>query len=55
MEPNITQSNSILSSYPNTAAPHPWLMLVSRSLLFIIFQVVVMLVLAVSGSGALVD
>lgn len=42
----------------NTTAPkssYPWLMLISRSILFIIFQILIMLVLAASGTTSAWD
>jgi hypothetical protein len=45
MQTGTTQSNSM------TAVSHPWLMLISRSVLFIIFQALIMLALVVSGTA----
>jgi hypothetical protein len=51
METNVTQYNSMPASHSATAVSRPWLMLISRSVLFIIFQALIMLALAVSGTA----
>ena len=49
MQTSSAQPNSIPASYSTTAVSHPWLMLISRSVLFIIFQVLIALILMMTG------
>jgi hypothetical protein len=49
MQTKNVQLNSMPVAYSKTTTSHPWLMLISRSVLFIIFQALIMLALAVSG------
>ena len=48
---NISRSSSIRDSVA-TPVSYPWLMLVSRSALFLFFQVLITLVLAAAGTAA---
>lgn len=49
------QPNSISVSHSISAISHPWLMLISRSVLFILFQALIALVLAASGTASAWD
>ena len=51
MQRNNVQLKSMLAAYSKTTVSYPWLMLISRSVLFIIFQALIMLALAVSGTA----
>lgn len=48
MQTSITKFGSLPVS-PSTAVSHPWLMLISRSVLFLLFQGLIALVLAATG------
>ncbi len=56
MSTSTTSSTSIPISHPeSTAASRPWLMLISRSALFIFFQVLIALILAATGTKSAWD
>jgi hypothetical protein len=50
MQKTLTQSNSALSSITAVAPSLPWLMLFSRSALFLLFQVLIALILLAFGT-----
>lgn len=54
MQTSTAQSTSPAASL-NTAASHPWLMLISRSLLFLLFQGLIALVLIAAGTPSAWD
>ena len=49
MQTSTTKPSSIPISYSTTIASYPWLMLLSRSALFLFFQLLITLVFAVAG------
>jgi hypothetical protein len=56
MQTNISNSRSrLISRTETTTFLHPWLMLISRSILFIIFQVLIALILMVMGTSSAWD
>ncbi len=62
MQTSTTRSPSLPISSPGAAVSRPWLMLVSRSVLFLFFQIFIALILALTGtksawdeSGVLLD
>jgi len=52
MQTRTTQPGSITISRPAASASYPWLMLVSRSVLFLVFQALIALILAAMGTAA---
>lgn len=51
MQTSTTQSGSMpIASSERTAVSHPWLMLISRSVLFMIFQALIALILFAAGT-----
>lgn len=55
MQTSTTQPNSMPISNSTTAVSHPWLMLISRSVLFILFQALIALFFAVTGNASAWD
>ena len=49
---STAKSSSMPISHGTTAMSHPWLMLISRSVLFILFQVLIALALVASGTAS---
>lgn len=49
MQTSTTKSRSLPVSRSATVASYPWLMLVSRSILFVLFQILIALILAATG------
>jgi hypothetical protein len=49
MQTSTTKSSSIPALYATTAVSYPWLMLISRSVLFMFFQALIALTLAATG------
>jgi len=55
MQTSTTQSSSMPISKAETAISHPWLMLISRSVLFLLFQGLIALILMATGTRSAWD
>ena len=55
MRTSTTKSRSMSISNPTTAVSYPWLMLISRSALFLLFQLLIALVLVLAGTPSAWD
>ena len=55
MQTTTTQPSSMPISSSATTISHPWLMLISRSVLFLIFQALIALIFAVAGTTSAWD
>ena len=55
MQTSTTQPSSMPKTNSTTAVSHPWLMLISRSVLFILFQVLIALFFAATGTTSAWD
>jgi hypothetical protein len=55
MQTSTTQPNSVPVAQSTARVSHPWFMLISRSLLFILFQALNTLILAVAGTTSAWD
>ena len=55
MQTSGPRSSSMPISRPATANSHPWLMLISRSVLFILFQALIALFFAATGRASAWD
>ena len=55
MQTSTTQSSPLQASSPASVASHPWLMLISRSVLFILIQGLLALILMATGTRSALD